>query len=144
MAQSFFKAGEDGFLVTCFDLDDAVGRQTGLREGRRKEVLAGHAPQDLSACPRGDAAGEEGGSCTVNRAIPTPGHFMQGAQRQPTSRQMPVDVSEAEGEYGPTARGGTFKALDALAKFRDSRTGGGRTHAPCNALGRWYVLYLFS
>ena len=81
MAQSFFKAGEDGFLVTRLDVDHAVGRQAGLREGRRKEVLAGDAPQYLSACPRGDAAGEKGGSRTVNRAISTPGHFMQGAQR---------------------------------------------------------------
>ena len=33
------------------------------------------------------------------------------------------------------ARGGTFKALDSLAKRRDGETGLGRTHAPCNALG---------
>jgi hypothetical protein len=59
-APSPFKAGEDGFLVTRLDADHAAGRQTGLRQGRREEVLAGHAPQDLSACPRGDAAGEEG------------------------------------------------------------------------------------
>ena len=57
---------------------------------------------------------------------------------------MPVDLPNAEGKHGPMARGGTFKALNALAKLRDSRTGIGRTHAPCNALGRWYVLYLFS
>jgi len=29
MAQSFFKAGEDGFLVTRLDVDHAVRRQTG-------------------------------------------------------------------------------------------------------------------
>ena len=116
MAQSFFKAGENGFLVTRFDVDHAVWRQARLRQCRREEVLAGDTPQHLSARPRSDAAREKGGSRTVNRAISTPGYF---AQRQPASRQMPVDLSEAEGKYGPTVRGGTFKALDALSKFRD-------------------------
>ena len=116
----------------------------GLRQCRREEVLAGDTPQHLSARPRSDAAREKGSSRTVDRAISTPGHFMQGAQRQPTSRQMPVDLPEAEGKYVPMARGGTFKALDLPAKFHDGRTGIGRTHALCNALGRWYVLYLFS
>ena len=144
MAQSFFTAGENGFLVTRLDVDHAVWRQARLRQCRREEVLAGDTPQHLSARPRSDAAREKGSSRTVDRAISTPGHFMQGAQRQPTPREMPVDVSEAEGKHAPMARGGTFKALDSLAKFHDGRTGIGRTHAPCNALGRWYVLYLFS
>ena len=107
MAQSFFKAGENGFLVTRLDVNHAVWRQARLRECRREQVLAGHAPQHLSARPPGDAAGKKGSSRTVDRAISTPGHFMQGAQRQPTSRQMPVDVSEAEGKHGTMVRGGT-------------------------------------
>ena len=135
MAQSFFKAGENGFLVACLDVDHAVGRQAGLRQGWCEEVLAGHTPQHLSACPRGDASGEKGGSRTVDRAISTPGDFMQGAERQPTSRQMSVDVPEAEGKYGPMARSGTFKALDARSKLCDGGAGLGHTHAPCNALG---------
>ena len=59
---------------------------------------------------------------------------MQSAQRQPASRQMPVDLPNAEGKHGPRTRSETFKVLNALAKLCDGGTGIGRTHAPCNAL----------
>ena len=47
MAQTFFKAGEDGFLVTRLDVDDAVGRQT-IAARTRGKVLWCVTRQDLS------------------------------------------------------------------------------------------------
>ncbi len=44
MAKPFLKAGENGGLVAGLDKDHPAGRQTGLGERGREEILARDAP----------------------------------------------------------------------------------------------------
>jgi hypothetical protein len=47
MPEAFFTAGEDGLLVTAFEVDDAVGVQPGLGELRNRS-----SPPTSSCMPR--------------------------------------------------------------------------------------------
>ena len=42
--QAFLESDEDRLLVARFDINHAVGNESGLREGRGEEVLARDAP----------------------------------------------------------------------------------------------------
>jgi hypothetical protein len=44
MPQSLLEAGEHRWLVTGLDVDDAIGQEPGLGDGRREEILARDAP----------------------------------------------------------------------------------------------------
>ena len=84
--QSFLEAGQDRLLIGRLDIDHPVGRQPGLSEGRREEVLAGDAPQHLAPRPRGNSRGKQRRRRAVDRAIAAAGHLMQSAERQPRPR----------------------------------------------------------
>jgi hypothetical protein len=70
---------------------------------------------------RGNSRREERRGRAVERAIAAAGHFMQSAERQSASRQMPVDRLDAEGQHQSPACGHALEALDALAKLFDNR-----------------------
>ena len=77
MPQSLLKAREHRWFVTRFHVDDAIGQEAGLGDGRREEVLPRDAPQDLASCARGEQR-----SCrAVDRAIAAAGDLVQGAER---------------------------------------------------------------
>jgi hypothetical protein len=67
---------------------------------------------------------------------------MQCAEREPASRQTPVDLLDAEWKRRPPARRPAFEALNALPKLLNNRQAR-RIHILFNSLGGWYVLYLF-
>ena len=117
--------------------------EPGLRERRREQVLARDAPEHLAAGAGGDPGGKQRRGRAVDRAIAAAGDLMQRAERQSASRQMPVDLLDAEGQHQSPACGRALEALDALAKLLDNRKAGGRSHVLCNSLGGYYVLYLF-
>ena len=91
----------------------------------REEVLPGDAPKNLPACPRRDSGREERRGGAMDCAVATARHLMQRAERQPPSRQAPVDLFDAERQDLAAARSASFKALDALAQSLDNRLGGG-------------------
>ena len=82
MTQSFLETGQHGLLIGRLDIDHPVGRQPGLSEGRREEILAGDAPKHLAARPGGNSRGEQRRRRAVDRAIAAASHLMQGAERQ--------------------------------------------------------------
>ena len=86
MPQSFLETGQHRLLIGRLDIDHPVGRQPGLSERRREEVLAGDAPQHLAPCPRGNSCGKQRRRRAVDRAIAAAGHLMQGAERQSRPR----------------------------------------------------------
>ena len=81
MPQSLLKAREHRWFVTRFHVDDAIGQEAGLGDGRREEVLPRDAPQDLASCARGDSRGEQRSCRAVDRAIAAAGDLVQGAER---------------------------------------------------------------
>ena len=68
---------------------------------------------------------------------------MQRAERQPPTRQMPVDRLETERQQQAPAPGRALEAPDALAKLLDPGTENGCAHVLGTWLGGPYVLYLF-
>lgn len=130
MPKTFLKAGEDRRLVAGLDIDDAAGRQPGLGERGRKEILARNAPQHAPAGPGGDAGRPQGGRGAINRAIGAAGNLMQRAERQPSSRQYPVDLRDAERQHLAPTRCAAFQARHALPEFGQYEMGRGRGHCP--------------
>ena len=116
MPQSLLEAGEHRWLVTRFQVEDAIGQETGLRDGGREEILPRDAPQDLTPRARGNSRGEQCRRRTVDRAIAATGDLVQGAERQPALRQMLIDGLNAERQHGPRTRGSPFETLNALSK----------------------------
>ena len=133
--QTLLETDENRLFVSRLDIDHAVGHEPGLHESRGEEVLPGDAPQHKAAGPGGDSRRKERRGGAVDRAMAAAGHLMQSAERQSASRQMPVDLLDAEGQHHSPACGRAREALDALAKLLDNRKAGGRHHVPCNSLG---------
>ena len=96
MSQSFLETGQHRFLIRRLDIDHPVGRQPGLSEGRREEILAGDAPKHLAARPGGNSRGEQRRRRAVDRAIAAASHLMQGAERQSPVWQTAVDLLDPE------------------------------------------------
>jgi len=96
MAQPFLKTGQDGFIVCRLDIDDAVGRQPHLGDGRGKQILPYHAPQNLALGPGRDARREQSRGGAINRAIAAAGHFMQRAHCQTAAWKTQIYLRQPE------------------------------------------------
>src|SRR5258708_3578968 len=131
MPQSFLKACEHRWLVTRFQVDDAIGQETGLGDGGREEVLPRDTPQDLASRARSNSRGEQCRRRTVDCAIAAAGHLVQGAERQSALRQMLINRLNAEWQHGPRTRGSPFETLNALSKRLENRKRSRRAHVPC-------------
>src|ERR1700683_2326856 len=108
MPQPFLETGEQRLLIARLHIDDAVGQETGLGDGGRKEILPGHTPQHPTCCARRNSGGEERGGRAIDRTIAAAGHFMQCAERQTAFRQMLVDRLDTEWQYTLSARASPF------------------------------------
>jgi hypothetical protein len=79
MPQPLLETGEQRLLIARHD---AVGQETGLGDGGRKEILPGDTPQHPTFCARRNSGGEERSGRTIDRTIAAAGHFMQCAEGQ--------------------------------------------------------------
>jgi hypothetical protein len=86
VTQPFLETGQHALLVAGFHIDDPAGSQTGLGQGRGKQVLSGHAPEDLALGSSSDTGGEQRDSCPINGTVAAARHLVQGAQREPAAR----------------------------------------------------------
>ena len=127
-------------------VDDAIGQETRLGEGRCEEVLACDAPQHLAPRTRSDSRGEQRGRRTVNSAIAAAGDLVKRAKRQSTLRQMLIDRLNAERQHGPTSRGSPFETLNALSKRLENRKRNRRAHVLVQLIGEMicslFVLFM--
>ncbi len=80
MPQAFLHAREDRLVVARLDIDHAIGRESGLREGRREQVGPSDAPQDLAFGARRDSADEKCRGSAIDGAISAACYFMQCAE----------------------------------------------------------------
>ncbi len=67
-----------------------------LGERREEKIEARHAPEHLAGGARGNAADEECRRRPVDRAVSAACHFVQRAIGEPTSRQLGIDLADAE------------------------------------------------
>ena len=122
VAQSFLAAGEHRLLVAGLDMDHPIGMQPGLAQGRREQIGPGHAPEHRAA-GTGDDPGREQRRCrTVDRAIGTTRHLMQGAKRQPAVRQAGVDGRHPERQHASAAHAARLDPGDARAQLIERGT----------------------
>ena len=111
MAQGLFHEKEDGFLVRCAGMQDAVGVEAGAGQAGRKDVVVAGAPENRAVGARQDACGKEGGGCGTGVAIA--GDFVQGGPGQAIFWQMVVDFRHAEGERSRGTWAETLQGADA-------------------------------
>ncbi len=144
MSQAFLETDEDRLLIARLDINHAVGHEPRLCESWGKKIRACEAPQNLSPRAGRDPRREERRGGGVDRVIATASHLMQRAKRQSASRQMLVELFNAEGQHRTPSVSRALEAPDARAKLLDTWMGYGRVHGLGNRLGGLYVLYLFS
>ena len=138
MAQAFLETGEQGLLVTGLDLDEAIGMKPGLGQRRREQVPAAHTPEHLAFRASGDPGGEQGAGGSVHDTVAAAGDLVQAAERQPASRQTPIDLGYAEREHPPGTALPTVEARDPPSKFRNDRPDSTIGH------GEWRLLKAFA
>ena len=86
MTQALLETSQQRLVVAGLDVDDATGKQAGLRKGGSKEILPRHAPQHLARCARRDSGSEERCRRAIDRAVAAARHFMQRAEGQSSTR----------------------------------------------------------
>ena len=120
MAQGFFEATKDRCLVACLEKDHPVFCQTGLRQGRCKQVGLAITPQDLPARTRSNAGGERSGCGAIYRSIGAAGNLVKSAQGKPAFWEAPVDLGNAERKHDPGTAGDATDPFDLIAKLSDA------------------------
>src|ERR1700730_3669481 len=74
--QTLLETDEHSLFVSRFDIDQAIGREPGLREGRGEQVRARDAPQHLPPSARGNSHRKKRRGGAVDRAVAAAGHLM--------------------------------------------------------------------
>ena len=123
MPQPLFGAGQRGLVVTCLDIDDAIGVQPYLGQGRLEQVRPCDAPEYLAACACRDACREERSGGTINGAVTTAGDLVKRTTRQAPAGKARVHLVDSEGEYRFLVRLSAFDLLDLCAQGFDGGTG---------------------
>lgn len=115
MAQTFFETGQHGFVVACFEINDAVGLETGLGQRRCKKVRSGDAPKNFTARSGGNACGEQRRCRAVYSAVAAACYFMQCAKGQTAPRQVRIKGGkpERQNRYRPPVPPFNFLNLGA-------------------------------
>ncbi|MCP8893326.1 hypothetical protein KYK29_00155 [Shinella daejeonensis] len=116
MTQSFLHAGEDRLVVACFEIDDPIGRKTGLRESGGEEIRPSDAPQDFAGRPGRYASREQSSGGAVDSAVSAASDFMKSPPRQASARESRVYVGDPEGEHRFRAPALAFDPFDLRAQ----------------------------
>lgn len=128
MSHAFLEGFEHRLLVARLDIDHASCRKSDLSYRRGEQVLACHAPQDLSLGPGDDAGSKQSSSCAIDGAVPAPCNLMQRAHGQTSTGEVPIDDVDAKWQYRPLGSRASFEALYAFAELRDYGIFGGMGH----------------
>jgi hypothetical protein len=138
--QPFLHGGQRRFFPITFAKHDAIRMKPRLCNGGKKQVWAGHAPQDFPARPGSDAGHEERSRSPIDRPSPTTGDLVQRTESEPSPRKYPVELCNAERQNLPCALWAAFQLADAFAKLCqqgvEGMVGHGRIVAPsrCSAV----------
>lgn len=116
MTKTLLHTGEDRLVVVSFDIDDAIGLESCLREGRRKQVSFSDAPEHLSLCAGSNPSAEKSRRSAVDRAISATSDFVQRSHCEAASRQPVIDVCNAKGQNRSSARSSSFDPFDRRAQ----------------------------
>src|ERR1700761_5115417 len=128
MPDAFLEAGQHRLLVAGVDVDDPVGSEADLGQGRREQVLPGDAPEDLAFRPGGDARCEQRRSSPVDRGVAAAGDVVQRPERQPAAGEGAINGGDAERQNRPGAQRRPLEPLDLLAETTDGRRWDDSTH----------------
>lgn len=128
MAQPFLETGEHVLLVPGFDLNQPVGRQSGLCQRRCEKIAPREAPEHLAFRAGGNPGGEKRRRRAVDSPIAAARHLMQASERQSAARKPVIDGRNTERQASPCAFLPAFEACDALAQHGNGRIGSSIFH----------------
>lgn len=99
VAQPFFHAGEHRLVVASLQIDETVGRKSGLGERWCEEIRARNAPQNLANGPGGYACGEQSGGGSIDGTVSATSDFMKRAEREAAAGETRVHLGYPEGKH---------------------------------------------
>lgn len=126
--QPFLEIRQHILFPVGLDIDHPVVVQAGLGQRRCKQVRPGQTPEDVAFCARNDPGDKQGGRRAMDGIGASAGHFVQGTQGQPASREFRINLTHTERQDLVLAQGPAFKALDPGTKLGNSQVDGGFVH----------------
>ncbi len=123
MPQPFLGTGQHDVVVTCLDIDDAIGVQPCLGQSRLEQVRPCNAPEHLAACACRNTCREERSGGTINGAVTTASDLVKRTTRQAPAGKACVHFVDSEGKYRFWARLSAFDLLDLCAQGFDGGAG---------------------
>ena len=111
------RQSQHGLLVAGLGIDDPVGMQAGVGQGRGEQVARVTHHRTWPRRAGGDAGGEQRRGGAVNGAIAAAGDFVERAQRQASLRQARVNLTDAERHDAAIRAARMFDAGDPGAQI---------------------------
>lgn len=99
MAQPFFDQQRQCPIVRRLGIDDAVRLKADLSQSGSVQVGSSQTPEHWARGPSKDPGGEEGRRGDVGLPLTAIGHFVHGAERQTSARQLVVDLRLTERQH---------------------------------------------
>ncbi len=121
IAQPFLEAGQHSFIITRFDVDHPIRRQSSLGNRRSKQILPDNTPQNLTLGPGGDARREQSRRRAINRPITAASDLVQRAHRQATARQTQINLGQTERQNLGFTPATSLDSPDFLAQTLNDR-----------------------
>lgn len=112
---------KDIVFADRLDIDDAVGVEADLCQGRRKEIGPRQTPDNRTPGASGHTGNEQGSGCAIDSARPSSCEFMDRAVGQSSARKPRVDLGNAERQDGLGTGSRSFEVLNAISKLCDNR-----------------------
>ena len=85
-------------ITAGLGVNDTIRMKANLHKGRCEQIAPGQAPEHRSFEPGGNPSRKERGGPGKLRCGPMLDHLVQGSERKPSSRQMPVEGRDAKGQ----------------------------------------------
>jgi len=96
IAEPFLHSGKNIFLSVSLGKDDAIGMQTRLSQGGKKQVGTRHAPEDRPPGARSDTCHEQRWRRAIYRSRPTAGELVNGAVGEASARKNGVNLRHSK------------------------------------------------
>jgi hypothetical protein len=104
LAKALLHHGKHILIAHAFRLEQLMGRQADLRQGRSEQIPPFQGPKNRAAAagaPRCYPGREQSGGCIVAEARIGSSHFMQGAKGEAVSAQFPIDLGYSKRQIFP-------------------------------------------
>jgi len=96
--ETLFDERQNVGITIGLGVNDTIGMKADLHQGRCEQIAPGQAPEHRPLEASGNPGREERGGPGKFRCWAMLDHLVQGSERKPSSRQMPVERRHAKGQ----------------------------------------------